>query len=158
MRRFKVLAATMALAALPSQAFAADAPKLAKQPAAPAKAPAPTPAPLQPTLANVRYGPHERHVLDFWRADSATPAPWVFVIHGGGWQGGEKERVNRFVSVEGLLAAGISVVSINYRFIQHAIAAGVKPPVEWPITTALVRPSESSSALVLCASCWKLYW
>ena len=41
-----------------------------------------------PTLAGVRYGDHERHVLDFWKAESATPTPLVFVIHGGGWMGG----------------------------------------------------------------------
>ena len=39
-----------------------------------------------PTLANVRYGAHERQVLDFWKAPSASvdsPAPLVFYIHGG---------------------------------------------------------------------------
>ena len=30
----------------------------------------------------------------------------VFVIHGGGWQGGSKERINRFVDVQQLLDAG----------------------------------------------------
>ena len=91
---------------------------------------------MKRTLAEVRYGPHERHVLEFWRAASATPAPLVFVIHGGGWQGGEKERVNKFVNVEGLLAQGISVVAINYRFIKHAEAEGVTPPVKAPLHDA----------------------
>lgn len=100
------------------------------------KAAAENPSVVTPTLANVRYGPHERHVLDFWRAASATPAPLVFVIHGGGWQGGEKERVNKFVNVEGLLAQGISVVAINYRFIKHAEAEGVTPPVKAPLHDA----------------------
>ena len=94
------------------------------------------PAVVKPTLANVRYGTHERHVLDFWRAESATPTPLVFVIHGGGWQGGEKERVNRFVHVEGLLAQGISVVAINYRLIRHAEEEGVIPPVKAPLHDA----------------------
>ena len=100
------------------------------------KAAAENPPVVKPTLAEVRYGPHERHVLDFWRAASATPAPLVFVIHGGGWQGGEKERVNKFVNVEGLLAQGISVVAINYRFIKHAEAEGVTPPVKAPLHDA----------------------
>ena len=34
------------------------------------------------------------------------------------------------------LPAGISVVSINYRFITQAHAAGVKPPVKWPLEDA----------------------
>ena len=104
--------------------------------AAAKKAAAENPPVVKPTLAEVRYGPHERHVLDFWRAGSATPTPLVFVIHGGGWQGGEKERVNKFVNVEGLLAQGISVVAINYRFIKHAEAEGVTPPVKAPLHDA----------------------
>jgi acetyl esterase/lipase len=82
----------------------------------------------KPTFAGVRYGTHERQVLDFWKAESAAPAPLVFVIHGGGWQGGEKERVDRFVDVAALLKAGISVAAINYRLIRHAEADGVVPP------------------------------
>jgi hypothetical protein len=30
-----------------------------------------------PDAADVPYGPHERNVLDFWRAKSAKPAPLV---------------------------------------------------------------------------------
>lgn len=86
-----------------------------------------------PTHANVRYGSHDRQVLDFWRADASRPTPLVFHIHGGGWVNGDKARVG---SLERYLAAGISVVSINYRFVTHAIEAGVKPPVQWPIEDA----------------------
>jgi len=108
----------------------------AKQAKSATKAAPENPPVVKPTLANVRYGPHERHVLDFWRAESAAPTPLVFVIHGGGWQGGEKERVNRFVNVEGLLAQGISVVAINYRLIRHATEDGVVPPVKAPLHDA----------------------
>ncbi len=90
----------------------------------------------KPTLAGVRYGSHERHVLDFWKAESATPAPLAFVIHGGGWSGGEKERVDRFVEVAALLKAGVSVVAINYRFIKQAEAEGITPPVKAPLHDA----------------------
>lgn len=31
----------------------------------------------KPTLAAVRYGDHERQVLDVWKAESPTPAPLV---------------------------------------------------------------------------------
>jgi len=50
----------------------------------------------KPTLSGISYGEHERHILDFWKAKSDSPTPLVFVIHGGGWVGGEKERVHRF--------------------------------------------------------------
>ncbi len=130
-RRFLALTLLAVLPAAPG-ALAADAKAKGQAPGTPAYAAAVP----KPTLAEVRYGPHERHVLDFWRAPSATPTPLAFVIHGGGWQGGEKERVDRFVDVAALLKAGISVVSINYRLIRHAEAEGVVPPVRAPLQDA----------------------
>ena len=106
------------------------APLAAGEPAKTVKAEAPQRA---PSLANVAYGTHERHVLDFWRAESVRPTPLVFHIHGGGWVNGDKARVS---GLERYLAAGISVVSINYRFVTHAIRAGVEPPVRWPLEDA----------------------
>jgi acetyl esterase/lipase len=88
-----------------------------------------------PSFADVRYGEHERHVLDFWKAESASPTPLVFVIHGGGWVSGSKERVNRFADVTQLLKAGISVASINYRLIKRD-AADTEPPVKAPLDDA----------------------
>jgi acetyl esterase/lipase len=87
----------------------------------------------KPSLAEVRYGSHPQNVLDFWKADSDKPTPWVFVIHGGGWVGGWKERIDRYVDVATLLKAGISVVAINYRYVTQAKAAGVEPPVKAPM-------------------------
>lgn len=88
------------------------------------------------TRSDVAYGAHERHVLDFWKAESAEPTPLVFVIHGGGWVGGDKDRVSRFVDLRKLLAHGISVVAINYRLVPQAVAAGVEPPVKAPLHDA----------------------
>src|SRR4051812_23704089 len=53
-----------------------------------AKKPAPKGVP--PTVAALKYGDHERQVLDFWQAKSDTPTPLILMIHGGGWQGGDK--------------------------------------------------------------------
>jgi acetyl esterase/lipase len=90
----------------------------------------------KPTLEAIRYGQHERHVLDFWKAESNSPTPLVFVIHGGGWRAGSKERVNRFVDVQALLKAGISVVAINYRLIQADPALDTSPAVQAPLHDA----------------------
>ncbi len=90
----------------------------------------------KPTLAEVRYGEHARHVLDFWKAESDTPTPLAFVIHGGGWTGGSKERLSRFADAPALLKAGISVVAINYRYVTQASAAGITPPVKAPLHDA----------------------
>ncbi len=86
-----------------------------------------------PTEANVRYGDHDRQVMDFWRAESAQPTPLMFFIHGGGWNGGDKSRV---ANLDKYLAQGISVVSINYRYVPQAHAAGIKPPVKAPLHDA----------------------
>jgi acetyl esterase/lipase len=91
------------------------------------------PALPQPTLANVAYGTHARQVLDFYRARSEQPTPVVFFIHGGGWVRGDKSGVG---GVAKCLAAGISLVSINYRYVQQAQSAGVQPPVQWPLKDA----------------------
>jgi acetyl esterase/lipase len=85
------------------------------------------------TIADVHYGDHERQVLNFWKAESAKPTPVLFHIHGGGWVTGNKDTVPQ---LEKYLSAGISVVSINYRYVSQAILAGVKPPVQWPIADA----------------------
>lgn len=71
-----------------------------------------------PTHKDLSYGPHERNVLDFWKAESATPTPLVVYIHGGGFTGGRKESLNAG-TLKALLDAGISVAAIHYRLIKH---------------------------------------
>ena len=88
-----------------------------------------------PTLANVAYGKHPQERMDFWRAPSDKPAPVVFFMHGGGWVSGDKAAVLGR-DMEKWMAAGISIVSINYRYTWQAQLAGVKPPVEWPMRDA----------------------
>ncbi|MFC7338186.1 alpha/beta hydrolase [Haloferula chungangensis] len=87
-----------------------------------------------PTLTNVRYGKHPRCVLDFWKADSDKPSPLVISIHGGGWNGGSKEQLEKFVNASELLDAGISVAAINYRLIKHS--KDLEPPVKGPLSDA----------------------
>lgn len=122
---------TLTLLLLTSIAFAADTPaKKAEAPkkAAPAKKVYPKNPP--PTQANVRYGELERDVFDFWQAKSDKPTPLLFYIHGGGWMGGDKAGI----AVEPFLKEGISVVSINYRYISQA--QDVVPPVKAPLHDA----------------------
>jgi choline-sulfatase len=89
--------------------------------------------PMPPTIADVAYGSDEQQKLDFWKAESKGPTPLVFFIHGGAWKSNDKDRVS---GLRSYLAAGISVVSINYRFVQRAQAAGIQPPVKWPLEDA----------------------
>tara|TARA_R110002096_G_scaffold29509_6_gene88971 strand:+ start:666 stop:2366 length:1701 start_codon:yes stop_codon:yes gene_type:complete len=106
----------------------------------PTKAPKPpgkyAPTVPKPTLSEIAYGDHERHILDFWKAESDEPTPLAFIIHGGGWTGGSKERANKFADVAQLLEAGISVAAINYRYVSQAGEFGIKPPVKAPLHDA----------------------
>jgi acetyl esterase/lipase len=88
---------------------------------------------VEPTLKAVSYGPHPKQILDFYRADSDKPTPLVFQIHGGGWTDGSHINVGL---LEEYLKAGISVVSVEYRFIREATADGVVPPVKGPLYDA----------------------
>ena len=85
---------------------------------------------LEPTLKAVSYGPHLKQIMDFWKAESDKPTPLVFYIHGGGWTGGYHIEVGH---LKDFLKAGISVVSVEYRFIREATADGVVPPVKGPM-------------------------
>ena len=99
---------------------------------------APKPVGPVPTLADVPYGQHPKQMLTFWKAESKTPTPWVFHIHSGSWTGGQ--RIFGLITVPGfvqdLLNHGISVVSVEYRFIGEATADGVNPPVRGPMLDA----------------------
>ena len=80
---------------------------------------------------NVAYGPHRMQVMYFWRAKSDKPTPLLFYIHGGGWSNGDRSSVNGMLKEA--LAAGISVVSVEYRYIKDATEDKVVPPVKGPM-------------------------
>ena len=48
----------------------------------------------QPTHRDVRYGIHERTVLDLYLTRSPQPTPLVIYIHGGGFRAGDKKGVS----------------------------------------------------------------
>ena len=94
--------------------------------------------PPHPTEADVAYGPHPKQRLHFWKTPAATaehPAPLLVFIHGGGWQAGDRLSGLGSLLPE-MLTAGISVASVEYRFINEAIEAGVNPPVQAPLHDA----------------------
>jgi acetyl esterase/lipase len=75
---------------------------------------------VRPTHANVKYGNHERQVMDVWLARSDKPTPVLVSIHGGGFRAGNKS-VSPALLRE-CLKSGISVAAITYRLSQHKIA------------------------------------
>lgn len=88
-----------------------------------------------PTHYDVAYGPHPKQVLHFWQAESDKPTPVLLFIHGGGWNAG-----GRLSGLTGMLPEmlkeGISVASVEYRFIAEATADDVTPPVKGPLHDA----------------------
>ncbi len=82
-------------------------------------------------LIDVAYGSHPRQVLDFYQARSDKPTPVVLYIHGGGWRGGDKKT-----NPKAFLDKGISVVAINYRYVQNGVEDKVDPPVKAPLEDA----------------------
>jgi hypothetical protein len=73
----------------------------------------------EPTYADIRYGVHERNVMDVWLAQSDAPTPCVMIIHGGGWVQGDKRAA--LGGLQHFLNAGLSVASINYRYLKQTI-------------------------------------
>jgi len=73
-----------------------------------------------PAFADVKYGSHERNVLDFWKAESDKPAPTIVYIHGGGFVGGDKRSFSPQLLQESL-AVGISCAAIHYRFVGDGV-------------------------------------
>ena len=72
------------------------------------------------TFANVKYGNHERNTFDIWLAKSEKPTPLVIYIHGGGFVGGDKSKYYQSHDWERFLERGISIATINYRFMNEA--------------------------------------
>lgn len=82
--------------------------------------PANTPTQVSITR-DVRYGPHERHALDLFRARDAVrgqPRAIVAFVHGGGFRAGAKQLPDQpFHDNVGIWAArsGLVGVTLNYR-------------------------------------------
>ena len=78
-------------------------------------------APPAADLRDVKYGPHERNVLDFWFAkNTKEAAPLIVFIHGGGFVGGDKSKKLSRAAIREALDGGAAFMSINYRFREHA--------------------------------------
>ncbi len=94
-----------------------------------------TPELPNPTYYDVAYGPHPKQLLHFWQAKSDRPTPVLLFIHGGGWNaGGRLSGLSTMLPK--MLSEGVSVASVEYRFIAEATADGVTPPVKGPLHDA----------------------
>ena len=97
-------------------AFGGDAPALPQR----NLSSKPKPYTHAPDLANMAYGPHERNVMDVWKAKSDKPTPIVVNFHGGGFNHGDKSMISPLL-VEYCLGKGLTVATVNYRLSTQAI-------------------------------------
>jgi acetyl esterase/lipase len=77
--------------------------------------------PSPPSHANASYGPDARQVMDVWLAPMTQPTPCVLYIHGGGWLNNDKSKIELSGAPAVFLQAGVSFVSINYRYLPQTI-------------------------------------
>lgn len=119
---------------------------------------------IEPTLADVPYGPHERNRIDFYKAAGEGPRPLLVYIHGGGWVTGDKKQdPARFQSY---LKKGISYAAVNYRLTPdnplpapvHDAARAIQfirsKAAEWNIDTNHIALTGGSAGA--CTSMWLL--
>lgn len=73
-------------------------------------------------LTDVVYGPYDRNKLDVYLAEGAGPTPVVIYLHGGGYRNGDKAKFADYIHSfkDSCIAANISFVSANYRFITES--------------------------------------
>jgi len=88
-----------------------------------------------PEVESWAYGPHPRNMLRLWKARAQAQTPLVLWIHGGGWIDWANPHHGGPLS-ETLLTAGVSMVEIDYRYLQDAEQEGIFPPVEAPMRDA----------------------
>ena len=71
---------------------------------------------------DIRYGKAEEALLDVYLppGEVGQGRPTIVWIHGGGFVGGDKKAVRSMRLLEKMLGAGVSVASINYRFLNQA--------------------------------------
>lgn len=89
-----------------------------------------------PWKSDVPYGGHELQKIDLYRPEGKGPFPVIIHIHGGGWWNGDKKYLSA-PEVKRFLDKGCALVSINYRFLPQARAAGIFPPVLGPFHDAM---------------------
>jgi len=72
--------------------------------------------------SDVRYGPHERNVMDVYTSGNTTRlAPVIFMVHGGAWIAGNKDsRRVVFNKLKHWLPQGYIFISSNYRLVPDA--------------------------------------
>jgi acetyl esterase/lipase len=88
---------------------------------------------------DVSYGPLAEHVLDICSPTGREgPVPAFIVIHGGGWQRGDKSQGNVAAVCEQIASLGYVAFNINYRLVQNDATSYPNPSAQNTFPTPLV--------------------
>ncbi|MCK0070757.1 alpha/beta hydrolase [Kordiimonas laminariae] len=73
------------------------------------------------TLSDIDYGQHTAQTMDVYIPEGADGAPMIFMVHGGGWRGGDKANSGEVDSkITHWVKNGFVFVSTNYRTLPEA--------------------------------------
>lgn len=83
-----------------------------------------------PDYRSIPYGPHWQQAYDLYLPEDpiSEPMPLIVFIHGGGWEGNDKQ--NGQSTARSYIAKGVAVASVNYRYISDG---ETDPPVGAPM-------------------------
>lgn len=70
---------------------------------------------VTPTFQDVRYGAHEKELMNVWQSASEQPLGILLHIHGGGWMGGKKNETMH----KNHLNPGYHQASISYPLVNE---------------------------------------
>lgn len=118
--RVRVLAALFAILIATCSVAAAEAPASAKQGSSKSKSKSLAAASI--SGSDIAYGSDPAQKFDAYVDEAKTGAPWVMVVHGGSWMGGDKADYTQ-PAINAFYGAGFQVFSINYR---------LSPTAQWP--------------------------
>lgn len=72
-------------------------------------------------LSDIAYGQDAKQALDVYIPEKTGGAPVIFMVHGGGWAGGDKANPNEFENkVAHWVNNGFVFISANYRILPEA--------------------------------------
>lgn len=92
--------------------------------------------------ADIAYGEHEKQTLDVYVPEGAREAPVIFMVHGGGWRGGDKARPSEVdLKVAHWVTRGFVLISTNYRTLPE-----VEPIMQAEDVLAAIRFSQRKAA------------